>query len=77
MYDIYERVHAEFPDVTEDIPPGKQIPTGSRNHGSRIKPARAVPLPPKLDHAVKYLKKTVLEKMAATQEIEGVRIKRG
>ncbi|KAG1806852.1 uncharacterized protein HD556DRAFT_1198542, partial [Suillus plorans] len=80
MHEIYERVHAEFPDVTTDIPPGKPIATGFRNHGGRIKPTETVPLPPKLDHAirsVKYLKKTVLEEMAAAREIEEVHIKRG
>ncbi|KAG1833091.1 hypothetical protein EV424DRAFT_1367034, partial [Suillus variegatus] len=61
MHEIYERVHAEFP-------------------GAGLNPAKAVPLPPKLDHAirsVKYLKKTVLEEMAAAREIEEVHIKRG
>ncbi|KAG1874477.1 hypothetical protein DFJ58DRAFT_650998 [Suillus subalutaceus] len=80
MHEIYERVHEEFPDVTTDIPAGKPIPTGLRNHGGRSKPAKAVPLPPKIDHAirsVKYLKKTVLEEMAMAQEIEKVHIKRG
>ncbi|KAG2135872.1 uncharacterized protein EDB93DRAFT_1254124 [Suillus bovinus] len=79
-HEIYERAHAEFPDVTTDIPPGKPIPTGTRNHGGRIKPAKPVPLPPKLDHAirsVKYLKKTVLEEMVMAREIEKVHIKRG
>ncbi|KAG1892516.1 hypothetical protein F4604DRAFT_1565694 [Suillus subluteus] len=67
MHEIYERT-------------GKPIPTGLRNHGGRSKPAKAVPLPPKIDHAirsVKYLKKTVLEEMAMAQEIEKVHIKRG
>jgi hypothetical protein len=79
-HEIYERAHEEFPDVTTDIPAGKPIPTGLRNHGGRFKLAKAVPLPPKMDHAirsVKYLKKTVLEEMAMAQEIEKVHIKRG
>lgn len=80
MHEIYERAHEEFPDVTTDIPAGKPIPTGLRNHGGRSKPAKAIPLPPKLDHAirsVKYLKKTILEEMAMAREIEKVHIKRG
>lgn len=79
-HEIYERAHEEFPDVTTDIPPGKPVPTGNRHHGGRPKPAQAIPLPPKLDHAirsVKYLKKTILEEMAMAQEVEKVHIKRG
>lgn len=79
-HDIYERAHEEFPDVTTDIPAVKPIPTGLRNHGGRYKPAKAIPLPPKLDHAirsVKYLKKTILEEMAMAREIEKVHIRRG
>jgi len=73
-------VHKEFPDVTTDIPPPKRPLTGTRNHGGRILPAKDMPLPPKLDHAirsVKYLKKTVLEEMAIAQEVEKICIKRG
>lgn len=80
MHEIYERAHTEFSDVTTEIPPPKPIPTGLRNHGGRIAPVKPLPLPPKLDHAirsVKYLKKTILEEMAMAQEIEKVHIKRG
>ncbi|KIK48831.1 hypothetical protein CY34DRAFT_20476 [Suillus luteus UH-Slu-Lm8-n1] len=79
-HEIYERAHEEFPDVTTDIPAGKPNPTGLRNHGGRYKPVKPVPLPPKLDHAirsVKYLKKTILEEMAMAREIEKVHIRRG
>ncbi|OJA14665.1 hypothetical protein AZE42_02408 [Rhizopogon vesiculosus] len=79
-HEIYERAHKEFPDVTTDIPPQKQIPTGLRNHGGRKAPVKPMPLPPKLDHAirsVKYLKKTILEEMAMAREVEKVHIKRG
>jgi hypothetical protein len=55
-HDIYERAHEEFPDVTTDIPEVKPIPTGLRNHGGRYKPAKAIPLPPKLDHAIRSVK---------------------
>jgi hypothetical protein len=54
--EIYERVHKEFPDVTTDIPPPKRVLTGTRNHGGRIAPVKAMPLPPKLDHAIRSVK---------------------
>lgn len=55
-HEIYERAHTEFPDVTTDIPPQKQIPTGLRNHGGRLAPVKPIPLPPKLDHAIRSVK---------------------